>query len=48
MQGGEEIAARFGEARLVDKGEFRTHADRSYPYELWILRDFEGYGLTYE
>ena len=48
MQGGEEIAARFAEARLVDKGEFRTHGDRRYPYELWILRDFEGYGLTYE
>ncbi len=38
-----EIAGRFVEAREIETGAFRTHADRSFGYSLWAVRGFRGY-----
>lgn len=45
IRGAEDIAARFEEAREIESGTFRTHADRVIPFALWSVRGFRGYPL---
>ncbi len=40
---GEEIAARFDSAELMDEGSFATHADNASGYAIWVVEGFRGY-----
>ncbi|MEL6766584.1 MAG: glycosyltransferase family 39 protein [Pseudomonadota bacterium] len=48
LKGAGDIPDAFEEARLIDAGRFRTHADREHDYELWFVQGFEGYPLSDE
>ena len=39
----EAIAAHFEEARPVESGTVRTHADAEFPYAIWFVQGFRGY-----
>ncbi|MEM9737407.1 MAG: hypothetical protein AAF908_12510, partial [Pseudomonadota bacterium] len=41
--GGAEIARQFEDAREIETGRFRTHADRDYGISLWAVQGFRGY-----
>lgn len=40
---GEEIAARFETAELMDEGSFATHSDNASGYAIWVVEGFRGY-----
>ncbi|RMF39935.1 MAG: phospholipid carrier-dependent glycosyltransferase [Alphaproteobacteria bacterium] len=40
---GSEVAARFAEAELLDRGHIDTHSDWGFDYAIWRVEGFRGY-----
>ncbi|MEM1385379.1 MAG: glycosyltransferase family 39 protein [Pseudomonadota bacterium] len=43
LAGADAMTRAFEQARPIDEGRFRTHADRDFPYALWVVEGFRGY-----